>query len=58
MECDTGTAELHCSTSGGALLCDCVIDGVTVLQRMSGLDSAKAACVDPELRAICMSELP
>lgn len=58
MGCDTGTAELHCSTSAGALLCRCIIDGATVLELMSGLESAKAACVDRELRAICMSELP
>jgi hypothetical protein len=58
MECDTGMAELHCSTSTGALLCSCVIDGATVLQLVSLLSSAKGACVDRELRAICMSELP
>jgi hypothetical protein len=58
MGCDAGTAELHCSTSTGPVLCSCVINGATALQLMSPLDSAKAACVDPELRAICMSELP
>jgi len=56
--CDGGKADLHCLEIGDTPKCACVINDSAAFDLMTGATSAKDACFDEQLPALCRKYLP